>query len=391
MNPLSNQFPIHIRTYAGLEDVLSREIAAMGGAEVKILNRAVECLGDWGFVYKLNLGLRTALRVLVPLHHFRFFGNDSFRQELQTIAWEDWFHVDQTFAIDSIVFSHMFNNSMFVSQLAKDGIADRFREKTGKRPYVDSREPDIAISIYVKENEASVYLDTSGDSLHRRGYRTEQVKAPLSEVMAAGIIRLSGWTPHFPFIDPMCGSGTFSIEAALAGAGVPAGIFREQFPFMRYRNFDRELWQKVLDSLTSKISDFPLDIRASDRSHHALRIARENASRAEVQTDIHFEVADFTKSKGPGKKAFVFINPPYGERLQPADLDSLYQQIGATLKHQYAGCEAYVFSSHPDLIKLIGLKPSKKWKLYNGKLECLLVQYSLYEGSRKPSKQAKEN
>ncbi len=386
------QFPLLVRTYAGLEEVLLKEIASLGGANTELLTRAVSCTGDKGFVYKLNLGLRTALRVLKPLHSFTFNDNDSFYKAVNSIAWEEYFSVEKTFAIDSIVFSRMFNNSMFVSQLTKDAIADRFRKHSGKRPFVDSREPEISISVYVREQEATIYLDSGGESLHRRGYRTEQVKAPLSEVMAAGILKLSGWSHHFPLIDPMCGSGTFSIEAALMGSQVPPGLFREHFSFMHWLDFDPELFDTVRESLVKRISDDPLRIKAADVSRRALSIARENASRADVASEIQFELQDFTKSSSAnwpdgseGTKKFIFINPPYGERLQPENLEQLYQQIGSTLKHQYSGCEAFIFTSHPDVIRLIGLKPSKRWKLYNGKLECQLLHYSLYAGSRKKS------
>lgn len=394
MSPEYNneQFPLLVRTYAGLEDVLMQEIAQLGGAEPEKLTRAVACKGDKGFIYKLNLGLRTALRVLKPLSSFSFQSNEEFYEGVHAIAWDTLFSVDKTFAIDSIVFSQMFNNSMFVSQLAKDAIADRFRKSSGKRPFVDSREPEIAISVYVRDQEATVYLDSGGESLHRRGYRTEQIKAPLSEVMAAGILKLSGWTHHFPLIDPMCGSGTFSIEAALLGSQVPPGLFREHFSFMNWSDFDADLFETVKESLVKRISDVPLRIKAADNSRRALSIARENAARAEVASDIQFELQDFLKSSSSdwpenteGGKKFIFINPPYGERLQPENIEQLYRDIGSTLKHKYPGCEAFVFTSHPDVVKLIGLKPSKKWKLYNGKLECQLLHYSLYSGSRKNS------
>ena len=380
---VSDQFKILVRTYAGLEDVLFEEVMRLGGANPVRLNRAVECEGDKGFIYKLNLGLRTALRVLKPLHAFSFKDNQQFHQEIMSIDWPSYFSVEKTFAFDSIVFSSLFNNSMFVSQLAKDALCDRFRQDTGKRPFVDGREPQVRISIYVRENEATVYLDSSGESLHLRGYRTEQVKAPLSEVMAAGILKISGWSHHFPLIDPMCGSGTFSIEAALLAAEVPAGIFRQKFGFEHWNDYDPELFQTILNGLTSKIKEDPLNIKASDIHHRAVSISRDNAGRAGVDTEIHFSVDDFLKSSGPDRKAFIFINPPYGERLHPADLEAVYTGIGSTLKHKYPGCEAWVFTSNPEAIRLIGLKPSKKIKLFNGPLECQLLRYEMYSGTKK--------
>ncbi len=380
------QFQILVRTYSGLEDILLEELKKLGAAEPLKLTRAVECTGDLGFVYKLNLALRSAVKILVPLNRFKFESNEEFYRGVFEVPWPELFDADKTFAFDSIVFSRYFSNSMFVSQLAKDAVADKFRERTSKRPFIDNRNPQVPLSIYVRENEATVYLDSSGISLHQRGYKTEQVKAPLSEVMAAGIIQMSGWSSHFPLIDPMCGSGTFAIEAALYAANVPPGIFREQFGFEHWKNYDKELYTKIFDALCSKINEQPIDISTSDIRRASVSIARENAERANVGGEIKFATADFTKSKGPDRKAFVFMNPPYGERLNPEHLETLYAQIGSTLKHQYAGCEAWVFTAHPDAIKLIGLKPGKKIKLMNGPLECLLLQYVLYAGSKKMEK-----
>jgi putative N6-adenine-specific DNA methylase len=382
----SAQFRILVRTYSGLEDVLMEELKKLGAADPLKLTRAVECTGDLGFVYKLNLALRSAVKVLVPLNRFRFENNDEFYKGVFEVPWPELFDADKTFAFDSIVFSRYFSNSMFVSQLAKDAVADKFRAHSSKRPFIDNRNPQVPLSIYVRENEATVYLDSSGVSLHQRGYKTEQVKAPLSEVMAAGIIQMSGWSSHFPFIDPMCGSGTFAIEAALLAANVPPGIFRAHFGFEHWKSYDKELYTKIFDALCGKITEQHFEISASDIRRASVNIARENAERANLASEIKFAAADFTKSEGPGRKAFVFVNPPYGERLNPEHLETLYAQIGSTLKHRYAGCEAWVFTAHPEAVKLIGLKPGKKIKLMNGPLECLLLQYVLYDGSKKIQK-----
>jgi len=380
------QFPILIRTYAGLEEILAEEVRQMGGAEVKILTRAVECEGDNGFVYKLNLGLRTALRVLRPVKSFSFKTNDDFYNEIFDIEWHKIFDVGKTFIIDTLLFSEKFNNSMFVSQLAKDAIADRFRKEVNKRPFIDSSSPDIYISVYVRGSDVTIYLDSSGASLHMRGYRTQQVKAPLSEVMAAGILKLSGWTHHFPLIDPMCGSGTFSIEAALMANNIPPGIFRSGFSFEHWKDFDKEVFTTILESLNKRITDHPLDIRASDRSRVALQTAISNAKEAGVENDIVFEPSTFEKLPVQERKSFLFMNPPYGERLEEADIEGLYKMIGATLKHSFSGSEAWVFTSNVEALKHVGLHASKKLRLFNGPLECRLLRYDLYAGSKKASK-----
>jgi putative N6-adenine-specific DNA methylase len=378
----SEQFQILVRTYSGLEEVLFREIVALGGAKPEKLNRAVSCEGDLGFVYKLNLALRTAVKVLVPIKQFVFHDNHSFYDAIFEVEWPEFFSNDKTIAFDSIVFSRFFDNSMFVSQLAKDAVADRFRKAGFPRPFVDARNPDVPLSIYVKENEATVYLDASGTSLHQRGYKPEQVHAPLSEVMAAGILKLSGWSHHFPFIDPMCGSGTFSIEAAMLASNIPAGMFRKRFGFEHWKAYKQELVEQIFGGLMNRISDQPFEIKASDRDARAIAIAKRNAEAAQFLDEISFSVSDFLKSKGPERKAFIFMNPPYGERLNPDDLVHLYNGIGTTLKHHYPGCEAWIFTAYPEAIKHIGLKPSTKIKLMNGPLECLLLRYELFAGKR---------
>jgi putative N6-adenine-specific DNA methylase len=377
---------ILVRTYAGLEPVLLDEIRKLGGIDPEIIVRGVSCKGDLGFIYKLNLMLRTGLRVLKPIHKFSFSNNESFYEGIFEIPWHEHFDVDKTMILDSLLFSELFNNSMFVSQLAKDAICDRFRQEVKKRPFIDSKTPDIHISIYVRNNDVTVYLDSSGESLHRRGYRTEQVKAPLSEVMAAGIILMSGWSHHFPFIDPMCGSGTFSIEAALIADQIPPGIFRKGFSFKNWKNFDAELYDTIFTSCTGKITQTNPVILASDRSRVALQIASENAINAGVEDVIQFSPASFDKLPIPERKSFIFMNPPYGERMEVSEINELYAKIGTALKHNFTGCEAWVFSSNQEALQHIGLKTSGKYNLFNGSLECRLLRYEMYGGSKKASK-----
>jgi putative N6-adenine-specific DNA methylase len=381
---------ILVRTYAGLEPVLEDEIRKLGGIDPEIIVRGVTCCGDLGFVYKLNLMLRTGLRVLTPIHKFSFSSNESFYDGVFEIPWHEHFDVDKTMILDSLLFSERFNNSMFVSQLAKDAICDRFRQEVGKRPFIDSKTPDIYISIYVRNDEVTVYLDSSGESLHRRGYRSEQVKAPLSEVMAAGIILMSGWSHHFPFIDPMCGSGTFSIEAALIADKIPPGIFRKKFGFQAWKNFDEELYKTIFESCTGRIEQTNPIILASDRSRVALQIAAQNAENAGVEDIVKFSPSNFDKLPIPERKSFIFMNPPYGERMEVNEINDLYAKIGTTFKHRFVGCEAWVFSSNQEALQNIGLKTSAKYKLFNGSLECRLLRYEMYGGSKKASKNTEE-
>jgi putative N6-adenine-specific DNA methylase len=379
---------ILVRTYAGLEPILTEEIRKLGGIDPEPLVRGVVCKGDLGFVYKLNLACRTGLRVLTPIGRFTFENNDTFYQGVFDLPWHEHFDVDKTMIIDSLLFSDMFNNSMFVSQLTKDAIADRFRKEVGKRPFIDSRTPDVYVSVYIRNRDVTIYLDSSGESLHRRGYRESQIKAPLSEVMAAGIILMSGWTHHFPLYDPMCGSGTFSTEAALIADQIPPGIFRKGFAFEHWKNFDQELFDTILQGLTSRIQQTKPQIFASDKSRTAIMIAKENAEKAGLEDVISFQPIAFERLPAPERKSFIFMNPPYGERLEVSNLDELYARIGTTLKHTFAGSEAWVFSSGVETFHQIGLKPSKKYKLYNGSLECLLMRFEMYDGSKKAAKNA---
>lgn len=380
-------FQLLVRTYSGFEELLAREIVQLGGGDATPITRGVECTGDLGFIYKLNLCLRTGLRVLVKIKSFTFRDNRSFYDELYQIPWTTFFDRQKTFRIDTLLFSDLFSNSMFVSQLAKDAMVDRFRSETGERPFVDTRSAGVYVSIYIKDNQATIYLDSSGESLHKRGYRKDQVKAPLSEVMAAGIIMLSGWTHHFPLIDPMCGSGTFSIEAALIANKIPPGIFRDGFSFENWKNYDEDLFDRILDAVTQKIQNNPIEIRASDKSRRAIDTAKSNAANAEVGENIRFSLQDFSTYPEQTRKSFLFLNPPYGERMDINDITELYGMIGSTFKHKFPGSEAWLFTSNTEGLKHIGLKPSSRIRLYNGPLECWLMKYELYSGTKKQGKQ----
>jgi len=379
----AGSMPLLVRTYAGLESVLAEEIRSLGGGDAEIITRGVKCTGDLGFIYKLNLSLRCGIRVLYEVSRFRFTDNDSFYREVYALPWHAWFDVNKTFRIDSLLFSKHFKNSMFVSQLAKDALADRFRKETGKRPFVDTRLAQIYISIYVNDQEAVIYLDSSGESLHKRGYKLEQTLAPLSEVLAAGILKMSGWSEHFPLIDPMCGSGTFAIEAALMAQRIPPGIFRKGFSFEHWKLHEPDLLERIVDSVSGKIRQVPLQIMASDISRKAVEISRKNARAADILNDIRISQIDFRDYPAQERRCFLFLNPPYGERINPPELETIYRMIGSTLKHRFPGSIAWVLSAIPDSIEWIGLRPSGKTPLFNGDIECRLLRYEMYAGSKK--------
>ncbi len=373
------------KTLYGLEEVLAKELRTLGAQEVKPVVRGVSFKGDMGFLYKANLWLRTAVRILVPLTGFKVRSQDDLYNKMKAIAWEEHFDVGKTILIDTTVKESFFRNSLFVAQLAKDAIADRFRERIGKRPSVSTREPDIRINLYIQKEKVWVSLDSSGDSLHKRGYRNAVDRAPISEVLAAGIIQLTDWDKHSPFIDPMCGSGTFPIEAALLAYNVPPCVFRKNFCFKHWKNFDKALFELIFDKALEKEKSFHYPIMGFDKLPSVLRKAEQNVSNALMEEQISLKQADFFKSDRPeaaGRRGTLLFNPPYGIKIE-ANIPELYKRIGDALKQHWAGYTAYVFTSSAEGIKHIGLRPGRKIRLYNGKLESYLLRYDLYEGTKK--------
>ncbi len=371
------------KTLPGLEEVLSREIKLLGGTEVEAVKRGVRFKGDLGFLYKSNLWLRTALRILVPISQFKVRNENELYKKVKAIAWEDIFRHSQTFLIDATVFSEKFTNSLFIAQKCKDAIVDRFREKSGLRPSVHTREPDIRINIHISRENVIISLDSSGESLHKRGYRSRVDRAPIGEVLAAGIISLTGWDKKTNLIDPMCGSGTFLIEAALMAYNIPPNVFRKNFCFRHWKNYDQDLFTLIFDKALEKEEAFSAKIIGYDKDEAVMRKARKNLRNALMQEQIEINQADFLNFDQdlPATGTLLF-NPPYGIKIE-ANIPQLYQSIGNTLKRQFPGYTAWIFTSSQEGIKNIGLKPSKKIKLYNGKLECWLLRYDLYSGSRK--------
>lgn len=374
-------FRLVAKTSTGLEQVLAEEVKKIGGQNITLGNRAVFYEGDLKLIYRSNYYLRTALRVLKEIEFFRFKNVDQFYIKCKDIEWQKYFGVEQCFVIHSTVGnSKDFTNSMFASLKAKDAIADYFRNKAGKRPNVDTENPDIVIDLHIHEDTCTISLDSSGESLHKRGYRINQGEAPLNEVLAAGMIKLSGWNGNSDFMDPMCGSGTLPIEAAMIAYNIPAGKFRKNYAFENWFDFDQLLLDEVKKENIK--SEFKYQIYASDISVSNLLNAQTNARRALVFNKIKFQVSDFRDLKIDLNNGMIIINPPYGERLKERDLNELYAMIGERLKHQFAGNKAWILSSSVESFKFVGLKPDIKLDLYNGSLKCKFNNYKLFTGKR---------
>jgi len=374
------------KTFYGFEPLLEKELRKLGAKNIRSINRAVSFEGDLGFLYKANLSLRTALRILMPIGHFPVKNQTDLYRAIDSIDWSKWFSADQSFIIDVTLFSDHFNHSLFVAQKAKDAIVDQFSKKEGKRPSVTTENPDIRIQLHLQGDQLTISLDSSGNSLHQRGYRIETNIAPINEVLAAGMLLHSGWEGKTYFYDPMCGSGTLAIEAAMIACNIPPSLNRTTFSFMNWKNFDTELFELIRHSCLSKVREFRGHIYASDKAPSAVRKAQENIENAGLEEYISVVRSDFFFADRPSDVPLhIVFNPPYGERL-PIDADVFYGKIGDTLKKEYQGCEAWFITANIEALKSVGLRPSRKIKMFNGKLESRLVNYELYEGSRKASK-----
>ena len=374
------------KTFYGFEPLLEKELRKLGAKNIKSINRAVSFEGDLGFLYKANLSLRTALRILMPIGRFPVKNQTDLYRAIDRMDWSKWFSAEQSFIIDVTLFSDHFNHSLFVAQKAKDAIVDQFSKREGKRPSVTTENPDIRIQLHLQGDQLTISLDSSGNSLHQRGYRIETNIAPINEVLAAGILLHSGWEGKTYFYDPMCGSGTLAIEAAMIACNIPPSLNRTTFSFMNWKNFDAELFELIRNSCLSKVREFRGHIYASDKAPSAVRKAQENIENAGLEEYISVVRSDFFFADRPSEVPLhIVFNPPYGERL-PIDADVFYGKIGDTLKKEYKGCEAWFITANIEALKSVGLRPSRKIKMFNGKLESRLVNYELYEGSRKASK-----
>lgn len=379
---MTQEFELIAKTFMGLEPVLAKELTQLGANEVQIGRRMVSFMGDKEMMYRANFQLHTAIRILKPIKHFKALSADDVYREVQKIDWSEYIGLDKTFAVDSVVFSEEFRHSKFVAYKVKDAIVDQFREKTGKRPNISVANPDIRLNIHIAEDKCTLSLDSSGESLHRRGYRQESVEAPLNEVLAAGMILMTGWQGETDFIDPMCGSGTLLVEAALIAHNMAPGLFRKEYAFEKWPDFDSDLFDRIYNDDSSE-REFTHHIYGYDVDIKAVNTARLNVRAAGLLNDITVEEADFKNFTQPKEKSIIVTNPPCGERISTPDLLGTYKMIGERLKHQFLNNDAWILSYREECFDQIGLKPSIKIPVYNGSLECEFRKYQIFDGKMK--------
>lgn len=370
------------KTFEGFEEILARELRDLGAEDIDLIKRGIHFSGDKKLLYMANYNCRTALRILVPLSSFRASTDAMLYDGVRAIPWEKFLDFRGKFAIDSVISYSTFTHSGYVSLKAKDAVADRFRDKFGKRPDVDNNDPDLRVNVHIFREECTVSIDSSGASLHLRGYRRAQTEAPINEVLAAGLILMSGWDGKTPFLDPMCGSGTILIEAALIAGRVPPGYYRPLFGFERWKDFDRRLWDRVKRECEEAISEPTAPIIGYDRDEKAILASQANIDEAGVEQFVKVEQADFTTASPPWRSGFLLTNPPYGERIKVEDLKQFYKDIGDVLKQKYAGYTAWLLGSNEEAMKFIGLRPSRRIRVMNGPLECRLAKFELYAGKK---------
>nr|QJR98125.1 RNA methyltransferase [uncultured Prevotella sp.] len=373
------EFEMIAKTFMGLEDILAQELMELGANNVEKGRRMVSFTGDKALMYRANFALRTAIRILKPIRHFRAKSADQVYDNIKEIDWSEYIGEGKTFTVDSVVYSDEFSNSRFVTYKVKDAIVDQFRERTGKRPNISVADADVRLNIHIAEDRATVSLDSSGESLHRRGYRQEAVEAPLNEVLAAGMIMMTGWTGETDFIDPMCGSGTLAIEAALIARNIAPGVFRKKYAFEKWPDFDAELFDDIYND-DSREREFEHHIYGYDIDFKAVNMSKLNVKAAGLSSDITIEQQDFKDFRGHDGKAIIVTNPPYGERISTPNLLETYRMIGERLKHAFKEGDAWILSYREECFQQIGLKPSVKIPLYNGSLECEFRKYSIFDG-----------
>ncbi|MCB0450893.1 MAG: class I SAM-dependent RNA methyltransferase [Confluentibacter sp.] len=380
---MEENFNMVAKTLFGFEDLLANELTQLGAQQVKTGVRSVAFVGDKGFMYKANLGLRTAIKILKPIHAFSVKNEHDLYKNLYEMDWEKYVKPTGTIAVDATIHSELFTNSLYIAQKTKDAIVDKFRDTSGERPNVDLKFPDLKINVHIDRQQCTISLDSSGDSLHKRGYKLATNIAPMNEVLAAGLIMLSGWDGQSDFMDPMCGSGTLLIEAAMIACNIPPNLMRKEFAFERWQDWDVDLFEKIEASLLGKTRDFHHKIVGYDKAPSAVAKAIENVKNAQLDDFIEVKHEDFFKTqKGGDAKLHMVFNPPYGERLN-IDMQEFYKNIGDTLKQSYPNTDAWFITSNLDALKHVGLRPSRKIQLFNAKLEARFVKYVMYEGSKK--------
>ena len=376
------------KTFEGLEDLLAQEIKEAGGRKIHSIKRGVKFEGDEEVLYRCILSLRTVLRLLIPVFKFKAHTEKDLYFKVKKLAWEDYLDINQTFAIDCVANSKVFNHSKFVALRVKDAICDRFRASHhDKRPNVDVRRPDVPINVHVNNLDVTILLDVSGFSLNQRGYRIKEHIAPLNEALAAGIIMLSDWDKKTDLYDPMCGSGTILVEAAMMAQNIAPRLFsNKRFAIEKWENFNLMLWKKVKKELKHQIEPSSVKIYGSDISSKYTQMAKFSARDAFVDDLVFVEQGDFFKKKKIINEGLIISNPPYGKRLKEQDIVNFYKEIGNTFKREYSGFKAWIISSNFMALKFIGLKPSKKIPLKNGPLDCKFQKYEMYSGSKKAAK-----
>lgn len=374
------------KTLYGLEHILADELQELGAEKVERLNRAVRFEGNQALLYKANLWCRTCLRILIPIHHYTARHKNQLYNGVRRYNWNELLHPSDTLTVDTTLQQSYFTHSKFVSQQIKDAIVDQIREQKGQRPSVNLTNPTLRINAHIYQNKVTLSIDTSGNSLHRRGYHIQSAAAPLNEVLGAGMIRLTGWQGDAPLLDPMCGSGTILAEAAMWAANIAPGLQRT-FGFESLRDFDRELWQRIKQEAQDARQDIQVPIIGSDQSPRAIRSARMNLQSAGVDRYVNLQIRSFEKIKPPTDAPGIIVtNPPYGERLEKDDLPAFYQMMGDTFKNTFTGWDAWLLSANPEAIKRIGLQTKNRFTLYNGQLQCKYLHYPIYKGSQKASK-----
>jgi putative N6-adenine-specific DNA methylase len=377
------EFRLITKTLSGFEEILAEELSAIGARNINPLRRAVEWYGDKEMIYKVNYLSRLSLVTLKPIKDFPASNHDLLYDGVRSIDWVKYFDLKNTISVKASTYKSSLDHTQYIAQKTKDGIVDYFRDRFDERPDVDTYDADIQINVHLNEDYCEISMNSTGSPLFKRGYRQATGPAPLNEVLAAGMIQLSGWDKVSNFVDPMCGSGTLAIEAAMLAINLPAGYFREKYSFMNWLDFDAILWKKVKEAADSQLTDFDGMIFASDISPKYIEIASENIHFAKLHKDITLKQCDIANLKYPEGNGTIIINPPYGERIRTNDISELYKIIGDSLKFKAAGYNAWVISSDLEAIKLIGMRPMKRYNLFNGALECKYNGYSIYEGSKK--------
>ena len=373
---------ITLKTFYGFEQVLSEELAELGYPVTATLNRAVQTKGNWRDVYFLNVHLRCALSVLVQIETFTIKSEDDLYKKCMKIDWTKYFDIDKTFAVKGAIYSDYFKHSQFPFLLVKDAIVDTFRNKMNDRPNVNTKKPQVMFDLYVNRHEVTISLNSSGAPLFHRGYREAAGLAPMNEVAAAGLIRMSGWDRKSAFVDPFCGSGTFLIEAALMAANIPATIERHHYAFKNFANFDESAWNEIQENITTRVTELPCKIVGSDINGEMVMKARRNLRRLPIGRFVEVNAANYNEVERPAETGVMICNPPYGERMGE-EIEELYEGIGDWMKTNMKGYDCWIVSSNTDAFKSVGLKPDMKLRVFNGSLECSFRKYTIYEGSKK--------